>query len=84
MIRIDMIRQDTNHPKKSHRHPEVDFAPHERDLIARAAGNVAEIDSPAPGFAPTASISPLDRPTYPRERDSAPTAITGAHTPEAA
>ncbi len=66
---------------------ETDFSPHERDLIARAAGRVsgaAEIDSPRPDNARTARSHPLDGPMYPRERDRACTGVIGALTPEAA
>ena len=63
---------------------EVDFAPHERDLIARAAGNVAEIDSARPENGRTAPVSPLDGPDYLRERDRACTGLSWPHTPEAA
>ncbi len=63
---------------------EADFSPHERDLIARAAGSVAEIDSPRPDNGHTAAISPLLGPDYPQERDRAPTAIVGTHTSEVA
>ena len=63
---------------------EVDFSPHERDLIARAAGSVAEIDSLRPDNGHTAPISPLDGPNYPPERDRACTAIVGTHTSEVA
>ena len=65
---------------------ETDFSPHERDLIARAAGRVsgaAEIDSPRPDNARTARSHPLDGPRYPRERDRACTGVIGALTPEA-
>ncbi len=67
--------------------PAVEFAPDEVDLIARAAGRVsdaAKIDSPAPGNARTAATCPPNGPTYPRERDRAPTAIVCARTSEAA
>jgi hypothetical protein len=65
----------------------VEFAPDEVDLIARTAGRVsdaAEIDSPAPGNARTAAISPPDGPNYPREEDGTSTGVVAAQRPEAA
>ena len=63
---------------------EVDFAPHERDLIARAAGSVAEIDSPRPDNGRTTPISPLDGPMYPQRGKAASTSVVAAQRPEAA
>ncbi len=64
--------------------PEVDFAPHERDLIARAAGNVAEIDSPRPDNGRTGATRPLGGPDYPQNEDGASTGVVATRTPEAA
>ncbi len=67
--------------------PEVEFAPHERDLISRAAGRVsdaAEIDSPAAGNARTAATCPSDGPDYPQEEDGASTGLSTAQRSEAA
>ena len=63
---------------------DVDYSPHERELIARAAGNAAEIDSPRPGNSPTAAISPPDGPSYPREQHESSAGLVGTRTPEAA
>ncbi len=67
--------------------PAPDFTPDEVDLIARAAGRVSdavEIDSPAPGNAPTAPISVRDGPEYPQKEDGVSTRVSTAHPPEAA
>jgi hypothetical protein len=66
---------------------ETDFSPHERDLIARAAGRVsdaAETDSPAPGNAHTAPISVRVGANYPCRGVGAPARGSSAHPPEAA
>ncbi len=66
---------------------ETDFSPHERDLIARAAGRVsdaAELDSPAPGNVRTTPISLPDGPEYLQKADGASARVVTAHTPEAA
>ncbi len=58
--------------------PAPEFTPDEVDLIARAAGRVSdavEIDSPAPGNAPTAPISVRDGPEYPQMEDGASTLV---------
>ena len=64
--------------------PETVSSPHELDLIARAAGSVAEIDSPRPDNGRSAAISPSDGRNYPREEDGTSTGVVGAQTPEAA
>ncbi len=67
--------------------PAVDFASHERDLIARAAGQVsdaAKIDSPAPGNARTAASRPSTPADYLHDRDRARTGLSWPRTPEAA
>ena len=51
---------------------ELDFSPHERGLIARAAGSAAEIDSPRPDNDRTAAISPPDGPILPPGERSRP------------
>ena len=63
---------------------EVDLTPHERDLIARAAGNVAEIDSARPDNRRTAATRLLGGPDYPQEEDNAATGVVGASPAEAA
>ncbi len=63
---------------------EVDFSPSERDLIARATGSVAEIDSPRPDNGRTATITPLDSPNYPRRGEAASMGVVAAQRPEAA
>ncbi len=63
---------------------ETDFSPHERDLIARAAGRVTETDSPRPENVRTGATHPPDGPEYPQERDRAPIAVVGPQTSEAA
>ena len=63
---------------------EVDFSPSERDLIARAAGSVAEIDSPRPDNGRTATITPLDSPIYAQDGDRTNTGLSWPQTPEAA
>ncbi len=53
---------------------ETDFSPHERDQIARAAGRVsdaAQIDSPRPDNARTATTRPSDGPRHPQRQDHA-------------
>ena len=60
---------------------EMDFSPHERDLIARAAGRVsdaAEIDSPRPDNARTGASRPSGGPRRPRRQDRAPGASPAA------
>ncbi len=67
--------------------PETDFSPHERDLIARAAGRIsdaAEIDSPRPENGRTARSHPSDSPDYPQERDGPSARVIGPQAPEAA
>ncbi len=67
--------------------PTTEFAPDEVDLITRAAGWVSDavgIDSPAPGNARTAPISPSDGRTYAREEDGTSAGVVRAQTPEAA
>ncbi len=66
---------------------ETDFSPHERDLIARAAGRVsdtAEIDSPRPDNARTARSHLSDGPEHPQGQNRAPAAFATAPRPEAA
>ncbi len=63
---------------------DVDFSPNELDLIARAAGNVAEIDSPRPDNGRTAPIAPLGGPTYPQQEDGACTRQSWPQIPGAA
>ncbi len=66
---------------------EMDISPHERDLIARAAGRVVdltEIDSPRPENAHTGASCPSGGPEHPQEQDGPPTALAGARIPEAA
>ncbi len=63
---------------------ETEFSPHEWELIAGWAGSVAEIDSLAPGNAPTAPISVRDGPEYPQKEDGACAGVSTARTPEAA
>jgi hypothetical protein len=63
---------------------EADFSPRERDLIARAAGRVAEIDSPRPDNGRTAIITPLDGPDYPRGGEVTSMGVVAAQRPEAA
>ena len=63
---------------------EVDFSPHERSLIARAAGSVAAIDSPRPDNGRTATITPLDSPIYAQDGDRTNTGLSRPQTPEAA
>ena len=63
---------------------EVDFSPHERDLIARAAGSVVEIDSSRPDNGRTGATRPLGGPDYPQNEDGASTGVVAARTPEAA
>ncbi len=64
--------------------PETDSSPHELDLIARAAGSVAEIDSPRPDNGRTATITPLDSPIYAQDGDRTNTGLSWPQTPEAA
>ena len=64
--------------------PELEFSPIEVDLIARAAGSAAEIDSSRPDNGRTAPISAPDSPSYPQERDRARTGLSWPHTTEAA
>ncbi len=64
--------------------PETVSSPHELDLIARAAGSVAEIDSPRPDNGRSAAISPSDGRNYPREGGESSTGGVGARTSEAA
>ncbi len=63
---------------------DVDFSPHERGLIARAAGSAAEIDSPRPDNGRTATITPLDSPIYAQDGDRTNTGLSRPQTPEAA
>ena len=63
---------------------EMSFSPNERDLIARAAGSVAEIDSLRPENGRTAALSPPDCPNYPQEGDGDSTGVVAAQRPEAA
>ncbi len=63
---------------------EVDFSPIELDLIARAAGSVAEIDSPRPAHGRTGATRPSDGPEHPWNGDEASTRVVTAHAPEAA
>ncbi len=59
---------------------EVDFSPHERGLIARTAGSVAEIDSPRPENGRPAAVSIQDASRCLAERDGAPVPVsTAAH-----
>ncbi len=62
---------------------EVDFSSSERKLIARAAGSVAEIDSPRPDSGRTARSHPSDSPEHPQGQDRAPAAFATAPRPEA-
>ncbi len=67
--------------------PATVFAPDEVDLAAGAAGRVsdaAEIDSSAPGNAPTATTRPSGGPECPQEEEGASTRVSAARTPEAA
>ncbi len=67
--------------------PATVFAPDEVDLAAGAAGRVsdaAEIDSSAPGNAPTATTRPSDSPECPQEEEGASTRVSAVRTPEAA
>lgn len=66
---------------------EADFSPQDRDLIARAAGQVigpAEMDSPRPDNGRTARSCPPGGPAYQPEPERPSTAVTGAQAPEAA
>ncbi len=67
-----------------HAPPETDFSPHERALIARAAGSVAEIDSPRPDNDRTAAIPPPNGRNYARGDGESSAGVVGARTPEAA
>ncbi len=62
----------------------VDFSPHERGLIAKTAGSVAEIDSPRPENGRSAAVSIQDASECLAERDGAPVPVSNTHTPEAA
>ncbi len=60
---------------------ETDFSPHERDLIARAAGRVSDaagIDSPRPDNGRTARSRRLGYPGHSQPQDRAPGAPTPA------
>ncbi len=63
--------------------PETEFSPHERELIAQAAGSAAD-DSPQPDNGRTGASRPSDGPTHPREGDESSTGVVGARTSEAA
>ncbi len=63
---------------------ETEFSSGERDMVARAAGRVTEIDSPRPENARTAATHPSDGSEYPQERDGACTGLSWPQTPEAA
>ena len=63
---------------------ETEFSPHERGLIARAAGGVAEIDSPRPAHGHTGASRPQDGSDCLQEQDSAPAGLSTAQRPEAA
>ena len=63
---------------------EADISTGERELIARAAGSIAGIESPRPAHGHTAATPPSDGSEHPQDRDGNPTAIVGTHTPEIA
>ena len=63
--------------------PDVEFSRIEMDLIARAAGSVAGIDSPWPDNGRTGASRPSGGPEHPQERDGIPATISGAYTPGA-
>ena len=66
---------------------EVDFSPHERGLVSRAAGRVAglaEMESPQPENARPCATLPSDGPKHPRGGDRASTGLASAHRSNAA
>ena len=63
---------------------EVVLSPQERDLIAIAAGNVAEIDSARPENAHTTPSHPSDDLDHRLEQDPASTRVSSARSSEAA
>ena len=63
---------------------ETDFTSGERDMVARAAGRVTEIDSPRPENARTAATRPSDGPEHPQGQDDASAGVVGPQTPVAA
>ncbi len=67
--------------------PEADFSPHERKMVAQAAGPVAQLtgmDSARPENACTARSHPLGDPDSPPAMDGHSTGVAAAQRPEAA
>ncbi len=67
--------------------PDPSFTPQERELTARAAGQVirlAEKDSSRPYKARTGETRPSNIPEHPRDGEGTSTRNSTAHTPEAA
>ena len=63
---------------------ETDFSPSERDLAARAAGSVAEIDSPRPGNGHTGAFHPPDGLDCLQDGCEPPAALSSVQRPEVA
>ena len=66
---------------------EADFSPQDRDLIARAAGQVVDVghmDSPRPENGRPARSRSLGRPEHQPELENASTAVIGVQAPKAA
>ncbi len=63
---------------------EVVLSPQERDLIAIAAGNVAEIDSPRPDIDRTGAIRLPDGPRHPQKQEGPSGGLGQPRAPEEA